>query len=292
MRLTCPNCGAEYDVPEGLIPPAGKHVQCSACHTRWFRRGEAREELSEDEILRKLETRGARPGPRAVPSGGAEGAIPFPVRAAPEPEADPEPAAPSEVVVAPEPEPEPEPETPPAAPGPAPYRLVPDRGAANPAAERPEAREAAPVIAPPPPAKPAATATPAAPSAASRAAAETRSAPGLAPARSEAPADSRGAAGEPGEPRGAAPRTAPRIELADPAEAPPRAPRRRGRFLPGFILALLVVGLAFEVYIWRAPLAEQIPAAAPVIEGYADGVDAAREWLGTRFGRPPAEPAG
>lgn len=66
MRLTCPNCGVEYEVPEGLIPTAGKHVQCSACHTRWFVRAAAREELSEDQILRKLETRtGGQKRPRS-----------------------------------------------------------------------------------------------------------------------------------------------------------------------------------------------------------------------------------
>ncbi len=41
MRLTCPNCGAEYDVSDGMIPAAGRHVQCTACHTRWFVRGAA-----------------------------------------------------------------------------------------------------------------------------------------------------------------------------------------------------------------------------------------------------------
>lgn len=63
MRLTCPNCGAEYEVPEGMIPPGGKHVQCTNCHTRWFMRGVARQTLSEDQILRRLE---ARDGPRPL----------------------------------------------------------------------------------------------------------------------------------------------------------------------------------------------------------------------------------
>ncbi|MER2507411.1 MAG: zinc-ribbon domain-containing protein, partial [Amaricoccus sp.] len=65
MRLTCPNCGAEYEVPEGQIPAGGKHVQCTACHTRWFARA-AQAALSEDQILARLETRGARPRPTLV----------------------------------------------------------------------------------------------------------------------------------------------------------------------------------------------------------------------------------
>ena len=52
MRLTCPNCGAEYDVPDGMVPAAGRHVQCTACHTRWFARGaRARPAPSEEQIL-------------------------------------------------------------------------------------------------------------------------------------------------------------------------------------------------------------------------------------------------
>ena len=36
MRLTCPNCGAQYEVPEAVIPEAGRDVQCSNCGTTWF----------------------------------------------------------------------------------------------------------------------------------------------------------------------------------------------------------------------------------------------------------------
>ena len=36
MRLTCPNCGAQYEVPDGVIPPEGLDVQCSNCGNTWF----------------------------------------------------------------------------------------------------------------------------------------------------------------------------------------------------------------------------------------------------------------
>lgn len=36
MRLTCPNCGARYEVDDALIPPEGRDVQCSTCSTTWF----------------------------------------------------------------------------------------------------------------------------------------------------------------------------------------------------------------------------------------------------------------
>lgn len=36
MRLTCPNCNAQYEVDERVIPEAGRDVQCSNCGQTWF----------------------------------------------------------------------------------------------------------------------------------------------------------------------------------------------------------------------------------------------------------------
>jgi len=36
MRLTCPNCGAQYEVPDEVIPKTGRDVQCSNCGDTWF----------------------------------------------------------------------------------------------------------------------------------------------------------------------------------------------------------------------------------------------------------------
>ncbi|EAQ04405.1 MJ0042 family finger-like domain protein [Pseudooceanicola batsensis HTCC2597] len=36
MRLTCPNCDAEYEVPDEVIPAAGRDVQCSNCGDTWY----------------------------------------------------------------------------------------------------------------------------------------------------------------------------------------------------------------------------------------------------------------
>ena len=68
MRLTCPNCGADYDIPEGMVPAAGRHVQCSTCHTRWFVRGTARAPASEEQILTRLENWRPRPVQLVPPS--------------------------------------------------------------------------------------------------------------------------------------------------------------------------------------------------------------------------------
>ena len=36
MRITCPNCGAQYAVDARLIPEEGRDVQCSSCGHTWF----------------------------------------------------------------------------------------------------------------------------------------------------------------------------------------------------------------------------------------------------------------
>ncbi|WIY26244.1 zinc-ribbon domain-containing protein [Parasedimentitalea psychrophila] len=39
MRLTCPNCDAQYEVPDEVIPPEGRDVQCSNCGDTWYQTG-------------------------------------------------------------------------------------------------------------------------------------------------------------------------------------------------------------------------------------------------------------
>ncbi|WP_157937725.1 zinc-ribbon domain-containing protein [Oceaniglobus roseus] len=41
MRLTCPNCAAQYEVDASMIPAEGRDVQCSACGHTWFQAAEA-----------------------------------------------------------------------------------------------------------------------------------------------------------------------------------------------------------------------------------------------------------
>ena len=36
MRLICPNCGAQYEVADDVIPSEGRDVQCSNCGHTWF----------------------------------------------------------------------------------------------------------------------------------------------------------------------------------------------------------------------------------------------------------------
>ena len=36
MRLICPNCDAQYEVPDDVMPETGRDVQCSNCGQTWF----------------------------------------------------------------------------------------------------------------------------------------------------------------------------------------------------------------------------------------------------------------
>ncbi|SLN29270.1 hypothetical protein ROA7450_01252 [Roseovarius albus] len=51
MRLTCPNCGAQYEVPAEVIPEAGRDVQCSNCNDTWFQPHPDSEPDIQDESL-------------------------------------------------------------------------------------------------------------------------------------------------------------------------------------------------------------------------------------------------
>ena len=49
MRMVCPNCGAQYEVDDNVIPDNGRDVQCSNCGHTWFHRhGDQDKDLAED----------------------------------------------------------------------------------------------------------------------------------------------------------------------------------------------------------------------------------------------------
>lgn len=53
MRMICPNCGAQYEVDDAVIPEQGRDVQCSNCGHTWFQRpahldADLAEELNQD----------------------------------------------------------------------------------------------------------------------------------------------------------------------------------------------------------------------------------------------------
>jgi predicted Zn finger-like uncharacterized protein len=44
MILTCPNCGTQYVVKDGAIPPQGRQVRCASCKHSWHQDSEAQPE--------------------------------------------------------------------------------------------------------------------------------------------------------------------------------------------------------------------------------------------------------
>ncbi|MEW9921065.1 zinc-ribbon domain-containing protein [Marimonas sp. MJW-29] len=51
MRLTCPNCDAQYEVPDEVIPTSGRDVQCSNCGQTWFQHHPDHAPEEEEEIV-------------------------------------------------------------------------------------------------------------------------------------------------------------------------------------------------------------------------------------------------
>lgn len=50
MRLICPSCGAQYEVPAEVIPSEGRDVQCSACSNTWFQPHPDQDSALADEV--------------------------------------------------------------------------------------------------------------------------------------------------------------------------------------------------------------------------------------------------
>ena len=48
MILTCPNCGTQYVVKDGAIPPAGRQVRCASCKHSWHQDPETSEAMPEE----------------------------------------------------------------------------------------------------------------------------------------------------------------------------------------------------------------------------------------------------
>ncbi len=79
MQLTCPACGARYEVAADLIPKAGRAVRCSGCQAEWMASGA---------------DAAAAPAPASTPPPIRAAFAPEPARDAPTPARAPEPARP------------------------------------------------------------------------------------------------------------------------------------------------------------------------------------------------------
>ena len=50
MLIKCPNCNAQYEVPNDIIPAAGRDVQCSSCSKTWFVTGLSGKKSTKDKV--------------------------------------------------------------------------------------------------------------------------------------------------------------------------------------------------------------------------------------------------
>lgn len=68
MILTCPNCGTQYVVKDGAIPPEGRQVRCAACKHSWH------QEPGDDGVPGSAETNSddiaVSPEPQTAPADG------------------------------------------------------------------------------------------------------------------------------------------------------------------------------------------------------------------------------
>ncbi|MBV2360218.1 zinc-ribbon domain-containing protein [Thalassococcus sp. CAU 1522] len=293
MRLICPNCGAQYEVPSEVIPEGGRDVQCSNCGHTWFQRHPDDDPALAEELG------------EGVPDTSWE----------PEPDDGPDPAS----IAAPRPDPRSE-ARPPAqdpqdAATPAPTAPVQKRGLDPEVAEvlreeaelekRRRAAEAAALESQPD----LGLAAPDEDEAARRAR-EARER--MARMRGEAgqAAPQQGQTSEPGAGRRAAEAAAaaaagsrrdllPDVEEINQtlrASSEPRLidtdegretvgdvdqPRRSG-FARGFALVLVLAVIGLAVYVSAPQIKASVPQAAPYVDGYVAAVDAARVWLDER----------
>jgi predicted Zn finger-like uncharacterized protein len=273
MRLICPNCGAQYEVDDTLVPDAGRDVQCSNCGHGWFQRPAHLDQGLAEELGTALaETPEPEPEPTELALAEAEdiaGADP-----APAPEA--EDTAPAKPFADPE-------DTDTVPDGPAP--LAPElRSILVEEAER-ETRARH-----------------------DEAAIETQEDLGLEDPAGAAPgvrermarlrgldvddrADSTAAAVVAATAAGSRRELLPDIEeinsslrSAEEREDEIEAAeildsRRRSGFGMGFTIVVLIAVIAIAVYVWSDQIGTAIPAVKPMLAVYVDWADGVRGWL-------------
>jgi len=74
MRLICPNCSAQYEVPADVIPAEGRDVQCSNCQETWFQTHPDREQQTD--VAQTLKEHFDQTAPDASPQESQTNQIP------------------------------------------------------------------------------------------------------------------------------------------------------------------------------------------------------------------------
>lgn len=256
MRLVCPNCGAQYEVPDEVIPQGGRDVQCSNCGDTWFQNHPSNDDGLAEELGE------ARVAPEDT--------------SPPEPEPAPEPPA----------APEPERATPPVQPAPR-RELDPSvsdvlrEEAAREAAAR--AHEAGSLEEQPelgigePDDE------------ASRR--QREAGDRMARMRGEDPSEAKATAAmaASGSRRGVLPdideinstlrKDSERRKTASEVAASREATEQSSGFGRGFLIVILLAVILIALYIFAPKLAAAVPALAPALDAYVEAVNGARLWL-------------
>jgi predicted Zn finger-like uncharacterized protein len=71
MILTCPDCGTQYVVKDGAIPPEGRQVRCAACKHSWHQDPDPAEAAAEAETAPAFEP--DQPHDETAPNAGEAG---------------------------------------------------------------------------------------------------------------------------------------------------------------------------------------------------------------------------
>lgn len=256
MRLICPNCGAQYAVADGVIPTAGRDVQCSNCSHTWFETPGA-------------SANDAPPPPRPAP--------PKPAAAPPTPAADPYSGSITDAFKDVE-----EPKVAPAPQPPADRKpidrsvadILREEAAIETAQRRSEVQapiesqadlgieELAPTPAPKPAApepKPAAATVATATAAVADSASRRELLPDIEEINSSLRSD--------------AERKETDTNLPDDDAA-----KRKG-FRRGFMTVLLIILIFVALYVFADQIAAAVPAIADILQRYVDAIDVGRIWL-------------
>ncbi|WOI55392.1 MJ0042-type zinc finger domain-containing protein [Palleronia sp. LCG004] len=72
MRLTCPNCAAQYEIDASLIPIDGREVQCANCSHTWFARRDPAAAERPARAEKEADTSKAEPPSPPLPDTRAE----------------------------------------------------------------------------------------------------------------------------------------------------------------------------------------------------------------------------
>ena len=67
MILTCPDCGTQYVVKDGAIPPEGRQVRCAACKHSWHQDPEDRGSGNIGRTVSEADSCGPRVRPKRSP---------------------------------------------------------------------------------------------------------------------------------------------------------------------------------------------------------------------------------